>query len=117
MFDRARIFVKAGSGGDGSPHMRREMYVPHGGPDGGDGGRGGSIYVEADRHLNTLGNFAHRSHFKAESGERGSRQRQQGGAGDDLTLTVPPGRSSMNAVWSDQPPATLSHISCSRSSS
>ncbi|HEU0166161.1 MAG TPA: GTPase ObgE [Chloroflexota bacterium] len=91
MFDHARIFVKAGNGGDGSPHMRREMYVPNGGPDGGDGGRGGSVYVETDRHLNTLSNFSHRSHFKAESGSRGGRQRQQGKAGEDLILTVPPG--------------------------
>jgi len=91
MFDRVKIFVKAGSGGDGSPHMRREMYVPHGGPDGGDGGRGGSVYVQADQQLNTLGNFAHQKHFKAESGGRGARQRQQGKAGQDLILMVPPG--------------------------
>ncbi len=91
MFDRVKIFVKAGSGGDGSPHMRREMYVPHGGPDGGDGGRGGSVYLEADRHYNTLGMFAHKKHFKAESGGRGGRQRMQGKAGDDLVLKVPPG--------------------------
>ncbi len=91
MFDRVKIFVKAGDGGDGSPHMRREMYVPHGGPDGGDGGRGGSVYVEADRHFNTLAAFAHKKHFKAESGGRGGRQRQQGKAGEELVLKVPPG--------------------------
>ena len=91
MFDRVKIFVKAGDGGDGSPHMRREMYVPHGGPDGGDGGRGGSVYLEADRHYNTFGMFAHKKHFKAESGGRGGRQRQQGKAGDELVLKVPPG--------------------------
>jgi GTPase len=91
MFDRVRIFVKAGAGGDGSPHMRREMYVPRGGPDGGDGGRGGSVYVEADQQLNTLITFAHKKHFKAESGGRGGRQRSQGKAGDDLVLPVPPG--------------------------
>lgn len=91
MFDTVKVFVKAGDGGDGSPHMRREMYVPHGGPDGGDGGRGGSVYVQADANLNTLGSFAHKKHFKAESGGRGGRQRQQGSAGEDLVLAVPPG--------------------------
>ena len=91
MFDSVKISVKAGNGGDGSPHMRHEMYVPRGGPDGGDGGRGGSVYIEADPRLNTLSSFAHKKHFKAESGERGLRQRQHGKAGEDLILTVPPG--------------------------
>ncbi|HVA23108.1 MAG TPA: GTPase ObgE [Chloroflexota bacterium] len=91
MFDRVKIFVKAGDGGDGSPHMRHEMYVPRGGPDGGDGGRGGSVYLEADHHFNTLVTFAHKKHFKAESGGRGSRQRSHGKAGDDTVLKVPPG--------------------------
>jgi GTP-binding protein len=91
MFDRVKVFVKAGSGGDGSLHMRHEMYVPRGGPDGGDGGRGGSVYVQADERLNTLSSFAHKKHFKAESGGRGLRQRQHGKAGEDLILPVPPG--------------------------
>lgn len=91
MFDRVKICVRSGSGGDGSPHMRHEMYVPRGGPDGGDGGRGGSIYLEADPHFNTLVNFAHQKHFKAESGGRGLRQRQHGKAGEDLVLAVPQG--------------------------
>src|SRR5690349_16252939 len=89
MFDRVKIFVKAGDGGDGSPHMRREMYVPEGGPDGGDGGRGGSVYLHASAQLNTLVTFAHKKHFKAEAGGRGLRQRQHGASGDDLVLEVP----------------------------
>ncbi len=91
MFDRVNVYVKAGDGGDGSPHLRREMYVPHGGPDGGDGGRGGSVYVEADDQLNTLITYAHKKHFKAGSGGRGLRQRQHGASGEDLVLKVPPG--------------------------
>ncbi len=106
MFDRVKIFVKAGGGGDGSPHMRREMYTPHGGPDGGDGGRGGSMYLEADAQHNTFGTFAHKKHFKAESGGRGGRQRQQGKAGEDLILKVPPG-TLVRPAGSDQIVADL----------
>ncbi len=91
MFDRVKIFVKAGDGGEGSPHMRRELYIPHGGPDGGDGGRGGSVFLEADPQLTTLSNFAHKVHFKAQSGERGLKQKQHGKTGEDLILAVPPG--------------------------
>lgn len=104
MFDRVKLSVRAGNGGDGSPHMRHEMYVPRGGPDGGDGGRGGSVYLEADQHLNTLSNFAHKKHFKAESGGRGLRQRQHGKAGEDLVLSAPPGtivRSTGDEVIAD----------------
>jgi GTPase len=101
MFDSVKIFIKAGDGGGGSPHMRREMYVPEGGPDGGDGGRGGSVYVEADGHLNTLSDFAHKKHFKAESGGRGLRQRQHGASGEDLILKVPPGTLVRTAEGGD----------------
>ena len=68
-YDHTKIYVKAGDGGDGSIHFRREKFVPYGGPDGGDGGRGGSIYIEADARLNTLIDFRYRQHFKASSGE------------------------------------------------
>ncbi|HUZ77366.1 MAG TPA: GTPase ObgE [Chloroflexota bacterium] len=91
MFDSVKIFVKAGDGGDGSAHLRRELYIPRGGPDGGDGGRGGSLFLEADAQLNTLASFAHRKHFKAGSGERGLRQRQHGKTGQELVLPVPLG--------------------------
>jgi len=89
--DDVKINVQAGDGGAGSLHFRREKYVPRGGPDGGDGGRGGSIYVEADQRLNTLYRFTRSRHFKAESGGAGTGRRKHGKAGEDLTLHVPPG--------------------------
>ena len=64
-FDRAKIYVTAGNGGNGSKHFRREKFVPMGGPDGGDGGRGGSVYLEADPGMNTLVDFHYHQHFKA----------------------------------------------------
>src|SRR6187397_997723 len=70
-FDRAQITVQAGDGGDGSASFRREAHVPRGGPDGGDGGRGGHIYMVADPHLNTLLPFRERARFKAEHGGKG----------------------------------------------
>jgi GTP-binding protein len=89
--DRVKIFARAGAGGAGSMHFRREKYVPLGGPDGGDGGRGGSIYVVADPGLNTLWRYIHQRHFRAESGGPGSLRRRHGSAGDDLLLPVPVG--------------------------
>jgi GTP-binding protein len=73
-YDHAKIFVKAGDGGNGSIHFRREKFAPFGGPDGGDGGRGGSVYVEATHDLNTLMDYRYRQQFKAEHGQAGARQ-------------------------------------------
>ena len=70
--DRARIFIKSGKGGDGHVSFRRELYVPDGGPDGGNGGRGGDIIFEVDKGLNTLGDFRHNSKYIARSGEEGA---------------------------------------------
>jgi GTP-binding protein len=89
--DRVKIWVQAGSGGDGAATFRREAHVPRGGPDGGDGGRGGSIYLIVDPGQTTLRDFQHRHHFKAEPGGRGERARRHGKAGQDLRLPVPPG--------------------------
>ena len=89
--DRVKIWVQAGSGGDGAATFRREAHVPRGGPDGGDGGRGGSIYLIVDPGQTTLRDFQHRHHFKADSGGRGERARRHGKAGEDLRLSVPPG--------------------------
>src|SRR5438067_1037449 len=80
-FDEAKIEVIAGNGGDGSASFRREKYVPRGGPDGGDGGRGGSIYALADANLNTLIDYRYTRIFRAKSGENG-RGRDQNGRGD-----------------------------------
>jgi GTPase len=90
-FDRAKIYVRAGDGGNGSAHFRREKYVPRGGPDGGDGGRGGSVYMEADGSLNTLVDFHYHPHHKAGSGVAGGGQQKHGAKGADLLLKVPTG--------------------------
>ena len=89
--DRVKIWVRAGDGGDGAATFRREAHVPRGGPDGGDGGRGGSVYLEVDAGQTTLRDFQVKRHFKATPGGRGEGSRRHGKAGDDLVLTVPPG--------------------------
>lgn len=90
-FDQAKIQVQAGKGGNGVVSFRREKYVPYGGPDGGNGGRGGDVYIVANRHLNTLIQFTRQRHFKAESGGNGDRQKMQGKQGQDLQIQVPLG--------------------------
>jgi GTP-binding protein len=89
--DQVKVFVRAGAGGNGSKHFRREKFVPLGGPDGGDGGRGGSIYVVADPHQNTLFHYVHHRHFRAEPGGNGSMRRRHGSAGEDVLMPVPVG--------------------------
>ena len=89
--DRVKIFVRAGSGGDGAATFRREAHVPRGGPDGGDGGRGGSVYLRVDAGQTTLRDFRYKHHFRATPGGRGERARRHGAAGEDLHLDVPPG--------------------------
>jgi GTP-binding protein len=90
-YDRATIYVKAGDGGDGSATFRREKYVPRGGPDGGDGGRGGNVYIKVDEQLNTLLPFKYRRRFIAERGGNGGTSRSHGRNGADVTIYVPPG--------------------------
>src|SRR6266487_668052 len=90
-YDHTKIFVKAGDGGNGSRHFRREKFAPLGGPDGGDGGRGGSVYLEASTNLNTLIDYRYRHHFKAGAGEPGIRQKMHGAKGEDIVLSVPCG--------------------------
>ena len=90
-FDEARIEVIAGDGGDGSASFRREKFVPRGGPDGGDGGRGGSIWVAADSNLNTLIDYRYTRIFRAKAGENGRGRDQYGKGADDIELRVPVG--------------------------
>ncbi len=89
--DQIKIYIKAGNGGDGSPSFRREKFIEYGGPDGGDGGKGGSIILEAERNLNTLIDYRYQQHHKAERGENGMGQNRTGKSGDDLILRVPIG--------------------------
>ena len=89
--DRVEIQVQAGNGGNGCVSFRRERYVPKGGPDGGNGGRGGSIVVVARHGVNNLANIGHRKRWKAESGRPGQGSNRHGRKGESLTLEVPPG--------------------------
>ncbi|MGE5617732.1 MAG: GTPase ObgE [Sphingomonadaceae bacterium] len=89
--DEATIHVEGGDGGDGAVSFRREKFIPRGGPDGGDGGRGGSVYLEATEDLNTLYAFRHQKRFKAERGGNGAGARKHGAKGKDLIIPVPVG--------------------------
>lgn len=89
--DRAVIFIRSGKGGDGAVSFRREAYVPEGGPDGGDGGRGGDVIFEADRNLRTLMDFRYKRKYVAEDGHNGTKKKRYGAAGKDLIIKVPPG--------------------------
>ena len=89
--DKVRIFIKSGKGGDGHVSFRHELYVPAGGPDGGNGGHGGDIIFQVDKGLNTLGDFRHNSKYIAQSGEEGGKKRCTGKNGEDLIIKVPEG--------------------------
>lgn len=89
--DRAEIYIRSGKGGDGHVSFRREKYVPSGGPDGGDGGKGGDVYFEIDEGLNTLADYRYIRKYTAENGEDGGKKRCAGKDGKDLILKVPPG--------------------------
>ncbi len=89
--DQVKIYIKAGNGGDGSPSFRREKFIEYGGPDGGDGGKGGSVILKSELNLNTLIDYRYQQHHKAERGENGMGQNRTGKSGDDLILKVPLG--------------------------
>ena len=89
--DRAKIYIRSGKGGDGHVSFRREKYVPNGGPDGGDGGHGGSVIFEVDEGLNTLTDFRHIRKYSAEDGEQGGKRNCRGKDGKDLIIKVPEG--------------------------
>ena len=89
--DQVKIFVKAGDGGSGSPSFRREKFIEFGGPDGGDGGKGGSVILESERNLNTLIDYRYQQHFKAQRGEDGKGKKMTGKSGENLYLKVPIG--------------------------
>ena len=95
--DRAKIIIRSGKGGDGHVSFRRELYVPNGGPDGGDGGKGGDVIFQVDEGLNTLTDYRHRRKFSEENGEDGKKRRCHGKNGADLVLKVPEGTVIMDA--------------------
>ena len=96
-YDEAKIHVRSGDGGDGMISFRREKYVRQGGPDGGDGGRGGDVIFVASSHLNSLVTFQRNKHYRAGNGTHGTVQRMNGAGGDDLRLEAPPGTVIRNA--------------------
>jgi GTP-binding protein len=104
--DRVKIWVRAGDGGAGAATFRKEAHVPRGGPDGGDGGRGGSVYLRVDPGQTTLRDFQYKHHFRATPGGPGARARRHGKAGDDLVLDVPPG----TAVIDDESSGLLADL-------
>ena len=89
--DQVKIYIKAGDGGNGSPSFRREKFIEFGGPDGGDGGKGGSIILKSERNLNTLIDYRYQQHHKAQRGDNGAGQNKTGKSGDNLILKVPLG--------------------------
>ena len=89
--DQIKIYIKAGDGGSGSPSFRREKFIEYGGPDGGDGGKGGSVTLRAERNLNTLIDYRYQQHHKAERGTDGAGKKRTGRSGNDLVLKVPVG--------------------------
>ena len=86
--DYVKINVRSGNGGKGSAHLRREKYVAKGGPDGGNGGRGGNVIIVSDKNLWTLFHFKFQKHFKAENGRSGSKKNKTGAGGKDLILSL-----------------------------
>ena len=104
--DQVKIWVRAGDGGDGAATFRREAHVPRGGPDGGDGGRGGSVHLRVDPGQTTLRDFRYAHHFRASPGGRGSGSRRHGKAGEDIYLSVPPG----TAVYDDASGALIADL-------
>jgi GTP-binding protein len=96
--DEVEIFVRSGKGGDGMVHMHREKYVNRGGPDGGDGGKGGDVILEVSPTLNTLSTFQHRSRYLADDGKKGGPNNMSGRSGGDLVIKVPPGTLVYNAA-------------------
>ncbi len=95
--DRVKIFVESGAGGDGCVSFRREKFVPRGGPDGGDGGRGGDVFIRTDPHLSTLIDYRYKREYRAGAGVNGRGSKMTGKDGDPVVLRVPPGTQVMDA--------------------
>src|SRR5919106_6706460 len=96
MYDKAKIWVEGGAGGRGCVSFRREAYVPRGGPDGGNGGPGGDVMLEAVSHQNTLLPLRYHTEFRAERGEHGGPSNRTGARGQDTVVAVPPGTAALD---------------------
>src|SRR5437868_9198736 len=96
--DQCKIYIRAGDGGGGAVSFRREKFIEYGGPDGGDGGRGGDVWIEAVEGLNTLIDYRYHQHFKAGTGVHGMGRNRHGANGEDVTLKVPVGTE----VWDEE---------------
>ena len=94
--DRAKIIIRSGKGGNGAVYFRRDPYVPEGGPDGGDGGKGGDVVFQADSSLRTLMDFRYKRKYEAENGQDGMKKKKFGKDGNDLVIKVPPGTSTLS---------------------
>ncbi|MGO9787796.1 MAG: GTPase ObgE, partial [Stellaceae bacterium] len=95
--DQAKIFLKSGNGGPGAASFRREKFIEYGGPDGGNGGRGGDVVIECVANLNTLIDYRYQQHFKAQSGWAGGGANRSGADGDGIVLRVPAGTEILDA--------------------
>jgi GTP-binding protein len=104
--DQAKIYIKSGDGGNGCVGFRREKFIEFGGPDGGDGGRGGDVWAECVANLNTLIDYRYQQHFKARSGTPGMGRNRAGPNGDDVTIKVPPGTE----IWSEDGETMLAEL-------
>src|SRR6476661_5033544 len=111
--DRVKVFVQAGNGGRGSVSFRREKFVPKGGPDGGDGGRGGNVILQADRHVDNLVNLFYEPLVKAKNGGHGKGKKMSGRAGADKLVKVPVG----TVVWPAEEERSTSNTQGTTSSS
>jgi GTPase len=96
--DKTKIFVKAGDGGDGLVSFHKEKFVPNGGPDGGDGGRGGDIIFEVTPHMNNLSDYHYTKHFRAENGAHGAKNKKSGKSGESIVIKVPKGTVIKDAI-------------------
>ena len=105
LYDKARIFVQAGGGGDGCLSFRREAHVPHGGPDGGDGGHGGDVVLVCDDSMRDLQTYKRRAHYKATRAGHGEGDLRHGAGGPEMVIPVPPG-TQVTAIARSSPPSS-----------
>src|SRR5678816_3666068 len=116
LFDRAKIYVEGGRGGNGVVSFRREAHVPRGGPDGGDGGRGGDVVLVCDAQRRDLASLGRSRHFRAGRGNHGRGKRQHGESGEDRLIAVPPGTvvrgldGSETELLADGQPVSYTHL-------